>query len=323
MTKPLARVLALLEILQTGGTRTVHELSDRLGVNERTVRRYVGHLLDLGIPVESVRGRYGGYRMAAGHRMPPLMLTETEALVITLGLMEAGRHTLEADTAIAVESAGAKLRRVLPRPVAERLARLLSRTSFGQESDESTPPEFDLLLTIAEAAAERHPIKINYRDGRSRRSDRTVEPYGVVAARGRWYVTGQDRRSDRLRSFRLDRIVAAQIIADRTFTTPSHFDPTAHVLDAVSGAHYRQLISVQVQADEETVRMRLHGIAASISPVHHRPGWLRVRWRVERLEWVPAVLAGLDKPFVIEEPEDLRPLVRTLATTLARYADLH
>ena len=82
MAKPLARVLMLLDILQAGGTRTLRELAERLGVDERTVRRYVDHLLDLGVPVESVRGRYGGYRLAPGYRMPPLMLTDDEATAL-------------------------------------------------------------------------------------------------------------------------------------------------------------------------------------------------------------------------------------------------
>src|ERR1700753_965308 len=80
MARPAARVLTLLELLQSGGVRTVGELADRLGVEGRTVRRYVDHLIDLDVPVESVRGRYGGYRLAPGYRMPPLMLTDEEAL---------------------------------------------------------------------------------------------------------------------------------------------------------------------------------------------------------------------------------------------------
>ena len=91
MARPTSRVLALLELLQSGGTRTVAELAARLGVDERTVRRYVGHLLDMDVPVESVRGRYGGYRLAAGYRLPPLMLGDDEALAVLLGLI-AGRR---------------------------------------------------------------------------------------------------------------------------------------------------------------------------------------------------------------------------------------
>ena len=75
MTRPTTRILALLEILQSGGTRTVGDLARRLDVDERTVRRYVAHLDELGIPVWSVRGRYGGYRLAPGYRLPPLMFT--------------------------------------------------------------------------------------------------------------------------------------------------------------------------------------------------------------------------------------------------------
>ena len=80
MARPTSRVLTLLELLQSGGVRTVAELAGRLGVDGRTVRRYVDHLLDLDVPVESVRGRYGGYRLAPGYRMPPLMLNDEEAL---------------------------------------------------------------------------------------------------------------------------------------------------------------------------------------------------------------------------------------------------
>jgi predicted DNA-binding transcriptional regulator YafY len=69
-TRPIARVLALLEILQAGGTRTVADLASRLDVDKRTVRRYVDHLIDLDVPVRSVRGRYGGYRLAPATGRP-------------------------------------------------------------------------------------------------------------------------------------------------------------------------------------------------------------------------------------------------------------
>ncbi len=89
MTRPTARVLAMLELLQTGGQRTVGELAARLGVDERTVRRYAEHLADLGIPVRVQRGRYGGYRLAPGYKLPPRMLTDDEAVAGVLGLRAA------------------------------------------------------------------------------------------------------------------------------------------------------------------------------------------------------------------------------------------
>ena len=127
MPRPTARVLTLLELLQSGGIRTVTELADRLGVDERTVRRYANHLLDLDVPVESVRGRHGGYRLAPGYRMPPLMLSDDEALAVLLGLVAGRRAGLRTATSTASETAAAKIRRVLPerlRLTARRRARL-------------------------------------------------------------------------------------------------------------------------------------------------------------------------------------------------------
>jgi predicted DNA-binding transcriptional regulator YafY len=181
----------------------LHELSDRLGVDERTVRRYVDHLLDLDVPVESVRGRYGGYRLAPGYRMPPLMLTDDEAVAVLLGLIGTRRATLQPDTAVAVESATAKVHRVLPRALAGRLDALVAATSYADEGRTPTTPETGVLLTVAQAAVRRRPLAITYRDKKDRPTERVLEPYGVVAHRGRWYATGLDSRSGQVRSFRL------------------------------------------------------------------------------------------------------------------------
>jgi predicted DNA-binding transcriptional regulator YafY len=320
MAKPLTRVLALLEILQTGGTRTLRELSDRLGVDQRTVRRYVDHLLDLDVPVESVRGRYGGYRLAPGYRMPPLMLTDDEAVAVLLGLAGTRRATLQPDTAVAVESATAKVRRVLPRALAGRLDALVAATSYADEGRAPTTPETGILLTVAEAAVGRQPLALTYRDQNDRYTERVLEPYGVVALRGRWYATGRDSRSGQVRSFRLDRVMHAAV-REGQFSVPGGFDPAAQVIEAVSGASYRHAVSVRVQGSEKAVRMRMPGSIATIEPATGEPGWLRVRWRVQRLDWVPSVLAGLNQPFVIEEPDELREQVRTLARQLATYAE--
>jgi len=87
------------EFVDEAGQVLVHSvhvgLADRLGVDARTVRRYIGHLIDLDVPVESVRGRYGGYRLASGYRMPPLMFSDDEAVAVLLGLLESLAFTTE------------------------------------------------------------------------------------------------------------------------------------------------------------------------------------------------------------------------------------
>jgi predicted DNA-binding transcriptional regulator YafY len=188
MARPAARVLTLLELLQSGGVRTVAELAGRLGVDGRTVRRYVDHLLDLDVPVESVRGRYGGYRLAPGYRMPPLMLTDEEALAVLLGLVAGRRAGLMTAAGTASETAAAKIRRVLPERLARRLDTVLGSLAFTAPpgefpAPESTAPDSTVLLGIADAVRHHRPVSIRYTAADRRRSVRTLQLYGLVVAR--------------------------------------------------------------------------------------------------------------------------------------------
>ncbi len=171
-------MLALLELLQSGGTRTVAELADRLGVDERTVRRYVGHLLDMDVPVESVRGRYGGYRLASGYRMPPLMLGDDEALAVLLGLIAGRRAGLLTASGTASETAAAKIRRMLPERLTHRLDALLAQVAFTGPVREAAAPDAGVLLALADAVQHSRPVRMRYVSGDGRRSERTMHPYG-------------------------------------------------------------------------------------------------------------------------------------------------
>jgi predicted DNA-binding transcriptional regulator YafY len=319
MARPAARVLALLEILLGGGTRTAAELAGRLGVDERTVRRYVLALIDLDVPVDTVRGRYGGYRLAPGHRMPPLMFTNEEALAVVLGLVAGSRAGLVSASPAATESAAAKVRRVLPEPLAARLEVLLETTDFTASSRPVTGPEAEVLLRLAAAARDRRPAEISYTGRGGRRSERVVHPYGIVAHSGRWYVTGADSASGEMRNFRLDR-VARVAVRDGAFEVPAGFDPAAQVLDGLARTPWRHRVSVRVRGDIEDIRARLPRGIASFEPGGADPGWVRVRIRAERLDWVPGVLAALGLPFVVEEPDALRERVRALGDRLLAAA---
>ncbi|MET8850764.1 YafY family protein [Amycolatopsis sp. NPDC004625] len=317
MPRPIARVLALLEVLQRGGTWTVADLAGRLEVDERTVRRYVGHLLDLDIPVRSVRGRYGGYRLAPGYRLPPLMLTDDEALAVLLGLAVSRRA--EGDgTAAAAESAAAKIRRVLPESLGRRLAALLEVAEFTSPTRPALSAEARVLLTVAEAARDRRPVELAYVAAHGNPSTREVHPYGVVAHSRRWYLTGFDSASGQVRTFRVDRITGVGVRTG-TFDVPAGFDPARQVLAALAEAPHRHRVSVRIQAAPERIRAVFPPSVAVLD--EDGDGWVRARIRAERLDWIPALLAALDRPFVIEEPDALGDLVRDLAGRLAGYAD--
>jgi predicted DNA-binding transcriptional regulator YafY len=311
MTRPTSRVLALLELLQGGGTRRVGALAERLGVDERTVRRYVEHLVELDIPVRSVRGRYGGYRLAPGYRMPPLMLTDDEAVAMAIGLVVGRRAGLVPESA-ASESALAKLRRVLPTRLADRLGALLATSSFTAPPRAATAADAGVLLTVAEAARDRLTVEIVYTDRAGRRSTRKIAPDGVVGHAGHWYVVTADR------TFRLDRIASATLQAAVAEQVPAR-DPVRAVLESLATAPWAYGVSVRVEGTVEDVQRRLPLGLALITPLEDE---VRVEFRAERLDWVPALLAGLDRPFVIEEPAELRAQVAGLASRLATWAEL-
>jgi predicted DNA-binding transcriptional regulator YafY len=330
MARPTARVLTLLELLQSGGIRTVAELADRLGVDERTVRRYVDHLIDLEVPVESVRGRYGGYRLAPGYRLPPLMLTDDEALAVLLGLVAGRRAGLLTTADTASETAAAKIRRVLPERLGRRLDALLGSLAFtapqGETHGETAVPETGVLLALADAVRHRQPVWIRYTAGDGRPSERTLHPYGLVAHAGRWYVTGVDPGIGEERNFRLDRIADVRA-RPGSFEPPDGFDPAQHVLLGLATAPYQHQVTLRIQATVEQIRARLPASVAIIEELTPADGadsgagpWFRVELRAQRLDWVPAVLASLDRPFLVERPDELRDLIAALAGRLLAAA---
>ncbi|MGW6575008.1 helix-turn-helix transcriptional regulator [Streptomyces sp. NPDC054945] len=327
MPRPLARVLTLLELLQSGGIRTVSELADRLNVDERTVRRYAQQLVDLDVPVESVRGRYGGYRLAPGFRMPPLMLSDDEALAVLLGMVAGRRSGLTVATDTASETAAAKIRRVLPERLRRRLEAVLGSLAFTDPpGTAAVAPEPATLLPIADAVHHHRPISIRYSAGDGRRSERTLHPYGVVAHSGKWYVTAADLSTGEDRNFRLDRITAVRTLSG-SFEPPPGIDAASRVLTGLATVPYRHEVTLRIQGTAEQIHTRLPAgiaiVAELPSPDGADPvteGWCRVELRAERLDWLPAVLASMDRPFVIERPDELRGLVAAFAERLADFA---
>ncbi|MBW8482964.1 helix-turn-helix transcriptional regulator [Actinomadura parmotrematis] len=326
MSRPTARVLTLLELLQSGGTRTAAELADRLGVERRTVRRYVDRLNELDVPVESVRGRYGGYRLAPGYRLPPLMLSDDEALAVLLGLVAGRRAGLAPAERAANETAAAKIRRVLPRHLARRLDTLLEALAFTDRPGGSGAPDAGVLLTLAEAVRDRRPVAIRYtgRDGRC--GERTLHAYGIVAHAGRWYVTGEDAGIGADRTFRLDRIADARVLPG-SFAAPAGPGPAERVLSGFATAGYRHEVALRIHGTVAQIRARLPAGVATLeedAPAaggdEERERWRRVGLRAERLDWLPPVLASLDRPFAVERPAELRDLVAALAERLASSA---
>jgi predicted DNA-binding transcriptional regulator YafY len=314
MSHPLTRVLTLLELLQSHVTLTGAELADRLGTDVRTVRRYTAHLRDLGIPVEAERGRYGGYRLARGYRMPPLVLTNDEALAVVLGLVAAERVGM--GTTTATSGALAKIERVLPQALREPLAAIRESLEFTSTAVIGQAAGAGILLTLAQATRGSRTVSINYQSWRQQHTQRDVDPYGVVFHNGRWYLVGHDHLRDTPRTFRVDRIESATPQA-RDFTVPDDFDPVAHLTAALSQVPYRWQVEVTIHGPVDAIARRLPRSAATLTAT--TTGVL-MRARAERLDGMAHLLASLEWPFTIHHPAELRQALKTLANQLAEAA---
>jgi predicted DNA-binding transcriptional regulator YafY len=305
-----------LELLQGGGVRTVGSLAERLGVDERTVRRYAEHLADLGIPVETTRGRYGGYRLAPTYKLPPLMLTDDEAVAVLLGL-EAGRRAgLLTAQATGADSALAKIRRVLPAGLAERLASLMATAQYTAVQRTGAGPEVGVLLALAEAAKRRSTVSIAYTSWDGRVSQRSVDGYGLVSHNGRWYLTGFDHLRAEIRTFRLDRITEA-VLADETYDIPVDFDPAARVLAGIAAVNWAHEVVVVLHTTLDEARLR---VPVALGQVTEVPGGVRLKARVERLDGMARALAGFGWNFTIEQPPELRREVLDLTERMRTSA---
>ncbi|MGW8555123.1 helix-turn-helix transcriptional regulator [Streptomyces tubercidicus] len=316
MSYPLTRVLALLELLQTHPGLTGAQLADRLGTDVRTVRRYAARLRELGIPVESARGRFGGYRLARGYRMPPLMLTNEEALVVMLGLL-AGERLGMSTTAPANAGALAKIERVLPDSLRDPLAAMRDTLSFTAHSVLAQAPQTGILLTLAQACRSGHTVALRYRSWHQEDTARDVDPYGVVFHSGCWYLVGHDHLRDDLRTFRMDRI-AATAPTTGTFTAPADFDPVAHLTASLARTPALWQVEVHIEAPADALARQLPRTMATLTAT---PSGVLMRAQVERLECMARLLASLEWPFTIHAPDELRDSLRDLARQLTTAAE--
>lgn len=313
MSHPTTRVLAMLELLQAHPGMGGADLARRLGVDERTVRRYAARLDDLGVPVVADRGRYGGYRLMPGYKLPPLMLTDDEATAVVLGLLAGRRVGLPAD---ATESALAKVQRVLPAALRDRVQALQETLGFTLTARNATTPATDAVLTLAAAARDRRRVRLRYRSWKGDDSERDLDTYGLVFHSGRWYVTGHDHLSGEVRTFRVDRVVSAEP-RTQTYTVPEGTDPVQHVTRSLAAVPYGHDVEVLLETGLDDARRR---IPPSVGTLTAADGGVLLSARAERLDGMAGMLAGLGLPFTVRRPAALRTAVRDLAATLQTYA---
>jgi predicted DNA-binding transcriptional regulator YafY len=313
--RPTARVLTVLELLQSHGRMTGPELARRLEVNVRTVRDYIQMLADMGIPVEAERGRYGAYRLRPGYKLPPLIFTEDEALALTLSLLLARENGL-AQTAPSFEGALAKIERVLPACTRERIQAVEQTVVFESNAAHATPSVVAVTVLSSAVQGERR-VRLRYRSARADRTERLFDPYGVVAHEGFWYTIGYCHLRKAQRLLRLDRILQVELTSE-TFLRPANFDALAAVQHALASVPRVWRVEVWV---ETTLEEAQRSIPLSKGHFEEANNGILVRCEVDDLPWMARLLAGLAMPFAIHHPPELRATVRHHALMMMSYAE--
>ena len=311
------RLLTLLELLQVHRRMSGEEIAQRLEVTPRTVRRHILGLQEMGIPVEAERGRNGGYRMRPGFKLPPLMFTNDEALVLVLGLLAVERLGL-VTSGLAVEGALAKLDRVLPETLRDRLgaAQETLRLGLGPSATGHGHADGETVLTLSAAARDGARLRIRYRSARAEDTERLVDPYGIAFHGGHWYVAAWDHLRGEMRTFRLDRLLDVERTRE-TFVRPEGFDLWEQIHRSMASIPYRWMAEVRLHVPLEEARRLVNPGLGTLDRLD-RGALLRIG--ADDLEWIVRRLASLGVPFTVLSPPELGEAVHREAARLAACA---
>lgn len=310
MESPTTRVLTVLEMLQSQGRVTGAEIAQRLEVNIRTVRRYIGMLEELGIPIGAERGRYGAYFLVPGFKLPPLMLNEEEALATMLGLLAARQMGLTA-TAAGVEGARAKLARVLPMPLREKVQAVEETLVLDLPAGRGEPVS-EVVVALSDAARRRQRVVLHYRATNGAETERAFDPYGLVYRRAHWYSVGHCHLRRDLRLFRLDRV--QQVTArEEFFERPAGFDPLDSVLRALGSIPRRWPVEVVLQTTLEEAR---RWIPPEVAVLEAESEGLVLRCSTDSLSFLARLLGSIGCPLVVRHPPELKAALREYALAL-------
>ncbi|MFI6507615.1 helix-turn-helix transcriptional regulator [Streptosporangium sp. NPDC050855] len=315
MLETSARLLRLLSLLQSRRDWSGADLAERLRVSERTVRRDVERLRELGYPVDSTRGTDGGYRLGAGTAMPPLLLDDDEAVAVAVGLRTSaggGVAGIEETSLRALT----KLEQVLPSRLRYRVNALQTYTEPVPADRPGPVVDPGVLTVLAAACRDRERLRFGYRAHDGSAGVRIVEPHRIVSWGRRWYLVAWDVERRDWRTFRVDRV------EPRTPTGP-RFPPrdppeggaAAYVARGVSAAAWRHRARVVVHAPAEVVTERINPAVGVVEALDERTCVLDTG--ADSLNTIAVYLGMLDLDFEVTEPPELVEHLRGLT---ARYA---
>lgn len=315
-------MLQLLSLLQTHRYWLGAELAQRLGVSPRTLRRDVDRLRELGYPVHADRGVGGGYQLAAGAALPPLVVDDDEAIAIAVGLQAAAQGAIAGIEESSVRAL-AKVVQVMPPGLRRRVDALRAMTVPAFWPGSTPTIEAGILSTIAQACRDEEPLEFTYTAAGGEQTARHVEPHRLVSLGRRWYLVGYDRTRHDWRSFRLDRLGEPR-------RNGARFRPRA--LPAPDAATFVRA-GIENLPGRYTIQARVYAPAASVREEVGRWGTVdeidddhcALRMTTDSLDWPAMALGAIGADFDIDSPPELTDYIRdwanrfTRATTAAEH----
>jgi predicted DNA-binding transcriptional regulator YafY len=316
MSNVATRLLSLILLLQSRPTWKAAELAAELRVSERTIHRYMSMLEEMGIPIYSERGPYGGFSLVRGYRLPPLLFSAEEASVLYMGA-NLVRDVWGQSYHDAVTSVTAKLDNVLPDALRQKVALAQQSLVVGGPSARDARPWEPVLHTLRQCIGGRCCVRIRYRNLKREDSERTVEPYALAYQMGQWYLVAYCRLREELRTFRVDRIQRAQQ-TEECFDVPADFDVRAYMRRTM----FEPSTDVVVRFAPSFADIIREDRAPWMQVTDQDDGSILVRFGVSTLEWVVGWVLSYGGVAKVLEPPELVERVRTAAKgALQQYGD--
>jgi predicted DNA-binding transcriptional regulator YafY len=320
MADPTARALRLLSLLQTYKFWSGEELAAQLEVSPRTLRRDIDRLRELGYPVDATSGATGGYRLAAGAHLPPLLLDDDEAVAIAVGLRAAAGASIEGIEETSVRAL-AKLEQVLPDRLRRRVNAVHTEVSSMRWGVDAATVDGDALAVLALACRDNEQVRFDYRRRDGDEAQRLVEPHNLVSAGRRWYLVGWDVRREDWRTFRLDRLDAPRLggVRFRPRELPAKSAAT-FVATSIAAMPVAFEATILATGSDAAVSNLIRYTNAKVEAVDDTS--CRVLIRSESRPWLITVVALLATEFeiVVEEPADLLADIKKLGLRLRTVA---
>jgi predicted DNA-binding transcriptional regulator YafY len=300
MANVATRLLSMLFLFQSRRQWTVAELSDELDVSDRTVHRYIGMLEEMGIPLYSERGPYGGFSLLRTYKLPPLIFTPEEATVLYMGarLIQDiwGKSFQDAVTGVT-----AKLDNVLPDDIRQEAGRAQRSLVVVTGTSRDYAPFHDLMVTLRECMAQSQQISMSYHSFSRVQTERVVDPYALSLRWGNWYLVGYCHLREELRTFRIDRISELQP-REETFAFPKDFDAKAYLEKSMRWENRYEIVvwaSPQISAEMN------ERAGDWIKVENHPDGSATVRFEVDNLNWATGWVLSWGRTVKVLAPPEL------------------